>query len=275
MLIELNVQATSESVRIKLPQFDASTMVKNSVAYRDGKDGVRLIVDLGKSAEDLLEETPVHLQAALADLNFVHPFDVEQFRPEFIVEMIRYYAVKLVPDTRMAHWFRLYIIDRLQLSLSIADYERLSLAQRQEFEYGLTKSPPPKIRELTVNGGSSLSLEFVEAKHHLERQCAIADWLLWGLRFFGVVGSLLLLVKVWPNLPLTAEIVWTLILLAAMLGSAVLGDWLALTVWGIIMPRFLPISTLRAVVAQTNIAKIEKTWLGKLLREPKSVNPNS
>lgn len=267
MLIELDVHANSEHVRMTLPQYNASTVVKNIVAYRQDKAGVGPIVALGESADDLLQQTPAHLRGELADYQYVYPFDVTQFKPDFVEAMLRYYVFKLMPATRAAHWFRLHLLDRLLLTLSIADYESLPLVQRQEFEYGLRKSLNPKLRDLIVNGGSSLSPEFIQAKHRFERQSATADWVLWGLRFMGLAGPFWLLVRIWPGLPSDSEPLRVLIVLALCLAGVTFGDWLALTLWGIVMPRLLPTSTLRTVVAQSNIAKIEKAWLERFLYE--------
>ncbi len=275
MLIEVNVQATKEQVHITLPQFYASIVVKNSVACRVGKNGVRSIVAVGEDADSLVSKTPAHFQGDLADLNFVHPFDVEQFQPELIEMMILYFVAVLKAKAGKTLRFWSIFIDRWALSLFIADYQRLPLSQRQVFEYELKKSHSLTIRELIVNGGSSLSPEFIQEKRRFERQCATADWVLWILRAVGTFGPFWLLARVWPSLPITSNPVWIFVWLVAELASVVLGDWLALTIWGIVMPGFLPISMLRTVVTKSSIAKIEKTWLARLLRMPHFVDTNS
>jgi hypothetical protein len=267
VLIELNVQATSEYARFSLSQFAASTTVKNCLAYRVGKDDVKLIVAVGDEADALHKKAAADLTGDLANLNFVHPFAVEQFAPDSLEAMIRYYFALLMADKRQAHWFRSLYVDRLILHLSIAEYEKLALIQRQEFEYGLQKSFTPKLRDLIVNGGSSLSPEFVRAQRQFERQRATADWVLWILRALGMLGPFWLSLRLWTSFSLTLESVRLLIMLAVGLVCVVLGDWLALTIWGIVMPRFMPRSTLHAVVTKSSLAKVEKTWLGRFLRE--------
>ncbi len=275
MLIEVNVQATSEYVRIELPQFGASTTVKNSVAYRVDKKGTTAIVAVGEDADSLRSKTPAHLHGELAQLHFVHPFAMDQFALGYIEAMIRYYIAVLTADRRRTNWFRSLYIDRLNLHLSIAEYEKLPLEQRQEFEYGLQKSFIPKLRDLSVNSGSLLSPEFIQAQRRFERQCATADWVLWILRAVGMFGPFWFLARVWHSLPITSDPVWIFVWLVAELASVVLGDWLALTLWGIVMPRFLSLSMLRTVATKANIAQIEKAWLGKLLHEPKSISTTS
>ncbi len=270
MLVEMNVQATPDEVRFVLPQFGASTIVKNCMAYRIDKKGSRWIVAVGEDADSLRDKTPVHLQGKLAELHFVHPFALDQFASEFIEVMIKWHLAFLQNDKRRTNWFCTLYVDRLLLTLSIADYERLPLEQRQEFEYGLQKSFTPKLRNLIVNGGSSFSPEFLQEKHQFERQHAIADWILWGLRAVGMFGPFLLVARLWPDLPVASDLTRTLMLLLAALASVALGDWLGLTIWGIVMPRITPVSTLQIVVAKSNLAKTEKKWLRKLLHEPKS-----
>jgi hypothetical protein len=267
MIIQFSLQANSERVLLRAPQADFYERAKNVMAYGPTKNSKRSIFAVGYDAADLQNLNPAEWAKRQPTAGFAHPFDAEQFSPEFAVTFLNFYAIRthilIRGRARTACFF-----DRFDYDLEIKDYDALPAAVQDQFVYELRRSSVVKIQRLIINGQDTAEI--------YRQQARVMKWLRWTETFWlGVICAAWLMLfstiapAEWQNKPISGivDIVVMVALLATIVGltyvSAVLGA-LSTT---LILRHSIPPSPLKMVLrdARRGLSRSVAEWLVAML----------
>jgi len=276
MIVSFSLQANSDSIIVNAPQATWRAEIKNIVAYEVREKSARIITVFGYDSDDLQNMSSHEWATRRARTNFVHPFDVTEFVPEFAVAFLDYYAVvahlKIRRHPRLA-----YLIDRFDCNVEIKDYQTLPLTIQQEFEERLFRASLTRIRRLSINGRDITRKDAMRNRQQQVNAFRLMKWavVLWMVILFAAgwfACSRLLLgqgrTAILFNLEGIASLTATVLLLIGWIYiSFFLGELSAL----LILRRSMPTEVLKLALTEMGSPKRTTNWLAaKLLDQETS-----
>lgn len=254
MIVEVEVQADAERVSIHIPQAEMAVEIPNLVAY-DLSTGK--ILAIGKTENDLEGEAPEGWKAIKSRTGFAAPYDIEHFNSQFAVAILHYYTWTARNELRRGIQ-KLWPFDFWKCNLRLADYGKLPVGERKEFEHLLRKSL--KISSLFINGNP---IEKVSWRHTIAN-CTLGFFsVLWIIILFAVF---LLVLR---STGLGARSISSILDLIAFAAVSVVVCYIAVFLgtvsWVFIMRGFLPHILLRNLLPKVGLSQVVIKWLGNTL----------
>jgi len=149
MIISLAAWINSQAVRIKAAHVDMLINIPNLMAYNTTN---KKIVALGKTEDELKQQSPYGWKVHGRRIGFKVPFDVKAFDPDAAKSVLIFYAYKASNLTRPGTFGQLfgYLADRFNYDVQLAGYESVPPNVRSRFEQLLQKDR--NIQRFVING---------------------------------------------------------------------------------------------------------------------------
>lgn len=266
MLIQLDLQADGQFVRLSVPQAQLSLHVPDIVASVPE----RKIVAIGLTGDQLREAAPEKWGKLERTIRFEHSFDITDFSPYLAAAVLSYYAAAAYAKIRRYPLFP-SPFDRFEYTLQIDGYDTLPSQVHYAFEYAICCSRSTRTNGLTVNGQDK-----AKTLRQIRVTAATLKWLVvgWLIPLFTAV---VLIARLLPGNPLQQPLtglgipIGIAVVLGVGTGLGYVACFLgALTSLLILRPIF-PKRLLKVVLTNTKLGlpRPAIVWLAKdVLREP-------
>ncbi len=155
MILDFRLTTNGQTIRVSAPQGELEAELPNIVGCLGPH---KQIVAIGDTAADIERNAPAYWARYGRQIEFVPPFDFgsdgRRFEPLLAARIIQWLADKAFSRMKRSSFSRLLLgpwVDRVDYTLTLEGYDRLSEEQRRQFVRYLKKLLVA-IRRVEING---------------------------------------------------------------------------------------------------------------------------